>query len=52
MFYFGIEHEVAFLNKEGKFADFSRTKFADFNQIIDLLPIYSITVGAGIPRPR
>ena len=40
MFYFGIEHEVAFLNKEGKFADFSCTKFADFHQIIEQLPIY------------
>ncbi|MBG1265285.1 glutamate--cysteine ligase [Nostoc sp. WHI] len=40
MFLFGIEHEVAFLNKEGKFADFSHTKFADFNQIIENLPTY------------
>jgi hypothetical protein len=40
MFLFGIEHEVAFLNKEGKFADFSHTKFADFNQIIEKLPTY------------
>ncbi|MEH2194923.1 MAG: glutamate-cysteine ligase family protein [Nostoc sp.] len=40
MFFFGIEHEVAFLNKEGKFADFSHTKFADFNQIIEKLPTY------------
>ncbi len=40
MFYFGIEHEVAFLNQEGKFADFSRTTYADFNQIIEKLPTY------------
>jgi hypothetical protein len=40
MFSFGIEHEVAFLNAEGKFADFSCTTFADFQQIIDKLPIY------------
>ena len=40
MFLFGIEHEVAFLNKEGKFADFCHTKFADFNQIIEKLPTY------------
>ncbi|MGA9378293.1 MAG: hypothetical protein WBV73_05940 [Phormidium sp.] len=40
MFYFGIEHEVAFLNSEGKFADFSRTEFADFAQIIERLPLY------------
>ncbi|MEA5502634.1 glutamate--cysteine ligase [Halotia wernerae UHCC 0503] len=39
-FFFGIEHEVAFLNKEGKFADFSCTKFADFNQIVERLPTY------------
>lgn len=39
-FSFGIEHEVAFLNKEDKFADFSRTTFDDFNQIIENLPYY------------
>lgn len=39
-FSFGIEHEVAFLNEEDKFADFSRTTFDDFNQIIKKLPLY------------
>jgi hypothetical protein len=39
-FYFGIEHEVAFLNREGKFADFSQTKFVDFDQIVAQLPTY------------
>jgi gamma-glutamyl:cysteine ligase YbdK (ATP-grasp superfamily) len=38
MFLFGIEHEVAFLNKEGKFADFTNTQFSDFQEIINLLP--------------
>ncbi|MBW4449665.1 MAG: glutamate--cysteine ligase [Spirirestis rafaelensis WJT71-NPBG6] len=58
MFYFGIEHEVAFLNHEGKFADFSRTKFADFNQIVERLPTYpsdypQLRVGdAGIKEKR
>jgi hypothetical protein len=58
MFLFGIEHEVAFLNKEGKFADFSQTKFTDFNQIIQKLPIYptdypQLRVGdAGIKKKR
>ncbi|MBD2677665.1 MULTISPECIES: glutamate--cysteine ligase [Nostoc] len=58
MFHFGIEHEVAFLNKEGKFADFSHTKFADFNQIIEKLPVYAsdypqLRVGdAGIKKKR
>ncbi|WP_180267631.1 glutamate--cysteine ligase [Nostoc linckia] len=58
MFLFGIEHEVAFLNKQGKFADFSHTKFADFNQIIEKLPIYpndypQLRVGdAGIKQKR
>ncbi|MEH2413524.1 glutamate--cysteine ligase [Nostoc sp.] len=58
MFLFGIEHEVAFLNKEGKFADFSHTKFADFNQIIERLPTYpsdypQLRVGdAGIKMKR
>lgn len=40
MFSFGIEHEVAFLTSEGKLADFSRTKFADFDQIIEELPLH------------
>ncbi|MFN6463430.1 MAG: glutamate-cysteine ligase family protein [Nostoc sp. DedVER02] len=58
MFFFGIEHEVAFLNEEGKFADFSHTKFADFNQIIEKLPTYpsdypQLRVGdAGIKMKR
>ncbi|WP_265274583.1 glutamate--cysteine ligase [Nostoc sp. KVJ3] len=58
MFFFGIEHEVAFLNKEGRFADFSHTKFADFNQIIERLPTYpsdypQLRVGdAGIKMKR
>ncbi|MFM7369126.1 MAG: glutamate--cysteine ligase [Sphaerospermopsis kisseleviana] len=58
MFFFGIEHEVAFLNHEGKFADFSCTKFADFQQIVDKLPLYphyypQLRVGdAGIKKKR
>ncbi|AKG21635.1 glutamate--cysteine ligase [Calothrix sp. 336/3] len=58
MFYFGIEHEVAFLNSEGKFADFSCTKFTEFQQIIEQLPTYSqdypqLRVGdAGIKKKR
>ncbi|WP_414544553.1 glutamate--cysteine ligase [Nostoc sp. CCY0012] len=57
-FSFGIEHEVAFLNQEGKFADFSQTKFADFNQIVEKLPTYpedysQLRVGdAGIRQKR
>lgn len=58
MFFFGIEHEVAFLNHEGQFADFTRTKFADFSQIIERLPTYpddyaQLRVGdAGIKQKR
>ena len=58
MFYFGIEHEVAFLDNAGNFADFSRTKFKDFCQIIDKLPFYpndypELRVGdAGIKKKR
>lgn len=58
MFYFGIEHEVAFLNQEGQFADFSCTKFANFNQIIERLPTYPSdyprlrTGGGGIRKKR
>lgn len=39
-FAFGIEHEVAFLNCEGEFADFSCTQFAEFDRIIERLPVY------------
>ena len=58
MFCFGIEHEVAFLNNQGKFADFHNTKFGDFQQIVDKLPIYTtdypqLRVGdAGIKKKR
>ncbi|MGJ5675587.1 MAG: glutamate--cysteine ligase [Nostochopsis sp.] len=58
MFYFGIEHEVAFLNSKGKFADFSCTEFAEFNQIIEQLPTYpndslQLCIGdAGIRKKR
>ena len=58
MFFFGIEHEVAFLNQEGKFADFENTKFADFSQIVERLPTYpndyaQLRVGdAGIKKKR
>ncbi|MBF2064441.1 MAG: glutamate--cysteine ligase [Calothrix sp. C42_A2020_038] len=41
MFYFGIEHEVAFINRMGNFVDFSCAKFADFNHIIEALPEYT-----------
>ncbi|MGG6263983.1 glutamate--cysteine ligase [Leptolyngbya sp. AN03gr2] len=58
MFQFGIEHEVAFLNQEEKFADFSCTSFAQFNQIIEALPTYAedytaLRIGdAGIKKKR
>ncbi len=41
MFTFGIEHEVAFLNREGQFADFASTSFAEFEAIIAKLPTYA-----------
>ncbi len=40
-FAFGIEHEVAFINAYGRFADFGNTTFADFDQIIEQLPVYA-----------
>lgn len=58
IFSFGIEHEVAFLNRDGKFADFTSTKFADFNQIVERLPTYpndhlQLHIGdAGIRKKR
>ncbi len=58
MFHFGIEHEVAFIDNAGNFADFSRVKFADFNQIVEKLPLYKddypdLRIGdAGIKEKR
>ena len=39
-YHFGIEHEVAFLNAMGEFADFTNTRFAQFEAIITRLPRY------------
>lgn len=39
-FKYGIEHEAAFLNKKGEFADFKNTPFSDFDEIINNLPLY------------
>jgi gamma-glutamyl:cysteine ligase YbdK (ATP-grasp superfamily) len=58
MFAFGIEHEVAFLRPDGRFADFANTTFAEFEQIIAALPLYpddypQLYVGdAGIRKKR
>ena len=38
-FRFGIEHEIAFLNQDGQFADFTNTSYAAFAQIIAELPL-------------
>lgn len=57
-FRFGIEHEVAFLDDHHRFADFTRTRFADFQRIVDALPVYhgdedQLRIGdAGIKRKR
>ena len=40
MFQYGIEHEVAFINSNGKFADFTNTKFSEFQNIVDKLPFH------------
>jgi hypothetical protein len=58
MFTFGIEHEVAFININGQFADFISTSYADFDAIIAHLPVYKsdyphLRVGdAGIRKKR
>ncbi len=41
LFRFGIEHEVAFLDREGAFVDFLSTSFADLQKIVDELPEYA-----------
>ncbi|GLV55369.1 hypothetical protein KDH_22160 [Dictyobacter sp. S3.2.2.5] len=40
MFRFGIEHEVAFLDRQGHFVDFLSTPFATLQAIVDELPQY------------
>ena len=58
MFSFGIEHEVAFLNPQGKFTDFSNTNFRDFQSLVEQLPLHEnddcqLRVGdAGIKQKR
>ena len=58
MFTFGVEHEVAFLDRNGRFADFHTTTFAEFDAIIAELPFYEgdypqLRIGdAGIRRKR
>ncbi|MFV0388836.1 MAG: glutamate-cysteine ligase family protein [Pyrinomonadaceae bacterium] len=57
-FRFGIEHEIAFINSNGEFADFSNTLFSDLQKIVDVLPEYGAdadqlrTGDAGIKRKR
>ncbi|MBE3560165.1 MAG: glutamate--cysteine ligase [Ktedonobacteraceae bacterium] len=41
MFRFGIEHEVAFLDRAGQFVDFLSTPFATLQAIIEELPQYA-----------
>lgn len=39
-FRYGIEHEVAFINAQGQYADYTNTPFDDFANIIEQLPHY------------
>ncbi len=39
-FFFGIEHEIAFLNGKEQFADFSNTSFTTFDAVVARLPKY------------
>ena len=41
MFRFGIEHEIAFLDRDGQFVDFISIMFADLQAVIDKLPRYA-----------
>jgi hypothetical protein len=58
MFSFGIEHEVAFLNRHQQFVDFRSTTFAELQAIVEQLPLYEsdypqLRVGdAGIKHKR
>lgn len=37
---YGLEHEVALLRPDGRFADFTNTSFQELQGIIDLLPVH------------
>ncbi|MBF2076564.1 MAG: glutamate--cysteine ligase [Synechococcales cyanobacterium C42_A2020_086] len=58
MFAFGLEHEVAFLNSQGQFADFTCTSFPQLQHIVEALPLYAtdypqLRIGdAGIKKKR
>ncbi len=57
-FRFGIEHEVAFVRSDGRFADFTNTTYDEFAAIVAALPEYAedpqcLRLGdAGIRRKR
>ena len=57
-FYFGIEHEVSFINAQGAYADWTNTNFADLEGIVAKLPLYptdypQLRIGdAGIKHKR
>ncbi|MBP9750544.1 MAG: hypothetical protein KBC95_01715 [Candidatus Peribacteraceae bacterium] len=36
----GIEHEIAFLRDDGRFADFTNTTFEELDAVIEKLPVY------------
>src|SRR5918997_5491650 len=39
-FRYGLEHELALLRPDGRFADFTNTSFQELQGIIDPLPVY------------
>ncbi|GCE45484.1 gamma-glutamyl:cysteine ligase YbdK (ATP-grasp superfamily) [Thermosporothrix hazakensis] len=58
MFRFGIEHEIAFLSRDGEFVDYENTPFEVLHTLIRELPLYEqdypqLRIGeAGIKRKR
>ncbi len=57
-FRFGLEHEIALINENGAFADFSNTAFTELESIVEALPLYpsdypQLRIGdAGIKHKR
>jgi len=57
-FKYGIEHETAFINEDGTFADYTNTPYERFEQMVNSLPLYEsdypqLRVGdAGIKHKR
>jgi len=57
-FRYGLEHEIALINSDGAFADFTNTAFSELEAVVETLPVYpsdypQLRIGdAGIKHKR